>query len=45
MLETKLNYIHNNPVKEGIVEIAEYYLYSSAKDYTGLKGLINITLL
>jgi len=45
MLETKLKYIHNNPVKEGIVEIAEYYLYSSARDYTGTKGLVNVTLL
>lgn len=31
--EQKLNYIHNNPVDAGIVEKAEEYLYSSAKDY------------
>jgi putative transposase len=29
----KLNYIHQNPVEAGIVEKAEEYLYSSAKDY------------
>jgi len=29
----KLNYLHNNPVKAGIVERAESYLLSSAKDY------------
>jgi hypothetical protein len=29
----KLNYIHNNPVEAGIVEKAEDYLYSSARDY------------
>src|SRR4029078_10048943 len=29
----KLNYIHNNPVEAGIVENAEYYLYSSARSY------------
>ncbi len=29
----KMNYIHQNPVEAGIVERAEHYLYSSAKDY------------
>ncbi len=29
----KLNYLHNNPVEAGIVEKAENYRYSSAKDY------------
>ncbi len=29
----KLNYIHQNPVEAGIVELPEQYLYSSAKDY------------
>jgi len=29
----KLEYIHNNPVKAGLVEKAEDYLYSSAKHY------------
>lgn len=29
----KLNYIHNNPVEAGIVDRAEEYLYSSARDY------------
>ena len=32
-LKQRLNYIHNNPVKAGIVEKAEDYIYSSAKDY------------
>ena len=40
--EQKLNYIHNNPVRAGWVEQPEDYLYSSAKDYQGLKGLIEI---
>jgi putative transposase len=31
--QQKLDYIHNNPVAAGIVEKAEDYLYSSAKDY------------
>jgi len=29
----KLNYLHNIPVKAGLVEKAEDYLLSSAKDY------------
>lgn len=45
MMHQKLDYIHNNPVETGIVDKPEDYLYSSARDYNGLKGLINITLL
>lgn len=44
----KLNYIHNNPVESGIVEKAEDYLYSSARNYqTGMlkNGLLDIVLL
>ena len=37
----KINYIHQNPVEEGLVYRAEEYVYSSAKDYAGEKGLIN----
>ncbi|MGI8636289.1 MAG: REP-associated tyrosine transposase [Segetibacter sp.] len=39
----KLNYMHNNPVKAGIVDKAEEYLLSSARDYYyGKGGLIPI---
>ncbi len=31
----KLNYIHNNPVKAGIVDRAEEYRWSSARNYIG----------
>lgn len=41
----KLDYTHNNPVVSGIVEKPEDYLYSSARNYVGLKGLIDIILL
>jgi REP element-mobilizing transposase RayT len=44
-LHQKLEYIHNNPVVSGFVDKAEEYLYSSARDYYGGKGLIDITLL
>ena len=42
MMNQKLDYIHENPVREGIVESAEEYLYSSARDYSGRKGLLDI---
>jgi len=41
----KLDYIHNNPVEAGIVEKPEDYLYSSARDYYEMRGLIDIILL
>jgi REP element-mobilizing transposase RayT len=41
-LEEKMNYIHNNPVKAELVGRPEDYLYSSARDYSGEKGLVNI---
>ena len=41
----KLDYIHNNPVEAGIVGKPEDYLYSSARDYYGTGGLIDIILL
>ncbi len=39
---TKLDYVHNNPIKAGLVEKAEDYLLSSARDYQGGKGLLPI---
>jgi REP element-mobilizing transposase RayT len=43
----KMDYIHNNPVKTGIVDKAEEYLYSSARDYFYRKkcGLLDINFL
>ena len=45
MMEQKLEYIHNNPVKAMLVHTAEDYVFSSAGDYTGEKGLVEVTLL
>ncbi len=45
MSEQRLNYIHENPVKEGIVDQPYHYLYSSACDYAGMKGLLDIDFL
>lgn len=38
----KLDYIHQNPVKQEIVERPEDYLYSSARNYTRMDGLIKV---
>jgi len=42
MMIEKINYIHQNPVKRGYVDECKHWRYSSARDYEGLKGLINI---
>ena len=43
--QQKLDYIHANPVVEGWVEEASHYRYSSARDYSGGKGLVPISFL
>ncbi len=45
MAHQKLDYIHYNPVEAGFVERPEEYLYSSARDYCGVKGLLDIKLI
>lgn len=40
----KLEYIHNNPVEAMIVEKAEEYIFSSARDYAGIQGLIKVQI-
>ena len=44
-LMQKLNYIHQNPVRAEIVARPEDYLYSSALNYVGEKGLLNVELI
>ena len=41
VFDEKINYIHNNPVEEGLVSYPEDYVYSSARDYRGDKGVMN----
>jgi putative transposase len=43
MFHQKLSYIHQNPVEAGFVENEEDYLYSSARDFYGKKGLIELS--
>ena len=42
LIEQKMNYTHDNPVRAMIVGKQEHYLYSSARDYAGEKGLVNV---
>ena len=44
-IEQKLNYIHQNPVRAGIVANENDYLYSSAVNYSGGKGVLDVELL
>ncbi|MEM0575518.1 REP-associated tyrosine transposase [Flavobacterium polysaccharolyticum] len=39
---TKLDYIHLNPVRAGIVEKASHYVYSSASNYVNDTGLLKV---
>lgn len=41
-LYEKLDYIHKNPVQELIVEKPEDYLFSSARNYAGQEGYLNV---
>ena len=45
MMDQRLDYLHNNPVKAGIVDEVENYIYSSAIDYADGKGLLEVNLL
>jgi len=38
----KIDYIHNNPVEDGICKKPEDYLYSSARNYAKLKSVLSI---
>ena len=44
IFQQKIDYIHNNPVEAGFVDEPQFWKYSSAIDYCGKKGLVNITL-
>jgi putative transposase len=41
----KMNYIHQNPVESGFVSEPHHWKYSSAIDYSGGKGLIDLVYL
>ena len=42
MVAQRLEYTHSNPVKEGLVNEPEHYVYSSASCYVGQKGFLDV---
>jgi len=42
MLLQKIEYIHNNPVRRGYVDEPHDWRYSSARNYEGKEGLLEI---
>ena len=44
-IRQKIDYIHNNPVKDKIVTLPEDYYFSSARNYAGLDNDLEIILL
>lgn len=45
VIDQKVAYVHENPVEAGFVLEPEYWKYSSAVDYAGGKGLLEIEFL
>lgn len=41
-LRELLNFLHDNPVRDRIVRMPEDYVFSSAGDYQGRRGLVNV---
>ena len=42
MLVQKIEYIHNNPVRREYVDEPWHWRYSSARDYEGIEGLLDV---
>jgi REP element-mobilizing transposase RayT len=45
LLLERIRHIHENPVRERIVGQPEAYIYSSARDYAGIHGLVNVKVI
>ncbi|HTY10340.1 MAG TPA: transposase [Bacteroidota bacterium] len=44
MLIQKIEYIHTNPVRRGYVDEPKCWRYSSARNYEGMQGLLDVTM-
>jgi REP element-mobilizing transposase RayT len=42
MMVQKLEYMHGNPIRRGYVDDATHWRYSSARNYAGLSGLLDV---
>ncbi len=45
VIEQKVHYIHQNPVTAGFVLYPEHWKYSSAVDYSGGKGVVDVKMI
>lgn len=45
MLRQKADYLHHNPVRAGVAEKPEDWLYSSARNFAGLPAVLDIDLI
>ena len=45
MIEQRIDYLHRNPVASGWIDDETDFIYSSARDYAGEKGLIKLDIL
>jgi hypothetical protein len=41
----KLDYLHNNPVRAGIVRKPEEYIYSSASNYAEMESVLEVLIM
>jgi REP element-mobilizing transposase RayT len=44
MMRQKVEYIHHNPVRRGYVDLPEHWRYSSARNYAGQPGLLEVNM-
>ncbi|SPD73303.1 hypothetical protein PITCH_A180005 [uncultured Desulfobacterium sp.] len=42
MMRQKVHYIHQNPVERGYVDMPEHRRYSTARNYLGIEGLLEV---
>lgn len=45
MIKQKLNYIHQNPVRAGLVDEAHEYVYSSARNFAELDSVLKTSMM
>jgi len=42
MMAQKIEYIHNNPVRRGYVDLPVHWRYSSARNYSEMDGVLDV---
>lgn len=45
LLFDRIDHIHDNPLRDRIVDSPESYLFSSARDYAGMRGLVKVKVI